>query len=204
MQPRKGIPASMLEMEIQAGKTPKLRAKEPSARPDIRVITSYDISRKQNFEDIAEIIGEDQMRRVRTYTEKINKLNDEIDAKIVESQELALIRSELKIKRAGETDVELISPRGKLVNAEGAFAGPNGFLTRQDVKTNITKRISCIYNCHRHIPFYCLLNPNIKVYQACNNNKPSTHFFFLNSMCFCRIYQNFDLIIIFSPLCMKL
>jgi hypothetical protein len=132
MQPRKGIPASMLEMEIQAGKTPKLRAKEPSARPDIRVVTSYDISRKQNFEDIAEIIGEDQMRRVRTYSDKINKLNDEIDAKIVESQELALIRSELKIKRAGETDVELISPRGKLVNAEGAFAGPNGFLTRQD------------------------------------------------------------------------
>lgn len=132
MEPRKGIPASMLEMELQAGKKVNLRAKEPSARPDIRVITSYEISRSRNYEDIAEIIGEDQMRRVRTFSDQINRLNDEIDAKIVESQELALIRSELKIKRAGEGELNVISPSGKVVSAEGAFAGPNGFLTRQD------------------------------------------------------------------------
>lgn len=132
IEPRKGIPASMLDMEVEAGKKLNLRAKEPSARPDIRVVTSYEISRSQNYEDIAEIIGEDQMRRVRTYTEQINKLNNEIDIKIAESQELALIRSELKIKRAGEEPLNVISPSGKTVNAEGAFGGPNGFLTRQE------------------------------------------------------------------------
>ncbi len=35
MEPRKGIPASMLEMEVQAGKKVNLRAKEPGAQPDI-------------------------------------------------------------------------------------------------------------------------------------------------------------------------
>ena len=132
MQPRKGIPASMLDMEVQGGKNLNLRAKEPSARPDIRVVTSYEVSRSQNYEDIAEIIGEDQMRRVRTYTEQINKLNNEIDIKIAESQELALIRSQLKIKRAGEEPLNVISPSGKTVNAEGAFGGPSGLLTRQE------------------------------------------------------------------------
>ncbi len=96
--PSKGIPESMLEMEIQAGKKVNLRAKEPGAQPDIRVITSYDISRGRNYEDIAEIIGEDQMRRVRSYTQQIDNIENEINDKILESQRLAAIRSELKIK----------------------------------------------------------------------------------------------------------
>jgi len=138
MEPRKGIPASMLEMEVQAGKKVNLRAKEPGAQPDIRIITSYEISRGRNYEDIADIIGEDQMRRVRTYTEQIEKAENEINDKILESQRLAAIRSELKIIRSGEGRDKYVSPNGKTVVADGAFAGPAGMLVRQDAASDRT------------------------------------------------------------------
>jgi hypothetical protein len=138
MEPRKGIPASMLEMEVQAGKKVNLRAKEPGAQLDIRIITSYEISRGRNYEDIADIIGEDQMRRVRTYTEQIEKAENEINDKILESQRLAAIRSELKIIRSGEGRDKYVSPNGKTVVADGAFAGPAGMLVRQDAASDRT------------------------------------------------------------------
>lgn len=138
MEPRKGIPASMLEMEVQAGKKVNLRAKEPGAQPDIRVITSYEISRGRNYEDIADIIGEDQMRRVRTYTEQIEKAENEINDKILESQRLAAIRSELKIIRSGEGRDKYVTPKGQTVVADGAFAGPAGMLVRQDAASDRT------------------------------------------------------------------
>ena len=138
MEPRKGIPASMLEMEVQAGKKVNLRAKEPGAQPDIRVITSYEISRGRNYEDIADIIGEDQMLRVRTYTQQIEKMENEINEKILESQRLAEIRSELKIVRSGEGRDKYVAPSGKTTEADGAFAGPAGMLVRQDASSNRT------------------------------------------------------------------
>ena len=138
MQPRKGIPESMLEMEIQAGKKVNLRAKEPGAQPDIRVITSYDISRGRNYEDIAEIIGEDQMLRVRSYTQQIDNIENEINDKILESQRLAAIRSELKIVRSGEGRDKYVAPSGKTTEADGAFAGPAGMLVRQDAASDRT------------------------------------------------------------------
>jgi hypothetical protein len=138
MEPRKGIPASMLEMEVQAGKKVNLRAKEPGAQLDIRIITSYEISRGRNYEDIADIIGEDQMRRVRTYTEQIEKAENEINDKVLESQRLAAIRSELKIIRSGEGRDKYVSPNGKTVVADGAFAGPAGMLVRQDAASDRT------------------------------------------------------------------
>lgn len=138
MEPRKGIPASMLEMEVQAGKKVNLRAKEPGAQPDIRIITSYEISRGRNYEDIADIIGEDQMRRVRTYTEQIEKAENEINDKILESQRLAAIRSELKIIRSGEGRDKYVTPKGQTVVADGAFAGPAGMLVRQDAASDRT------------------------------------------------------------------
>jgi hypothetical protein len=138
MEPRKGIPESMLGMEVQAGKKLNLRAKEPGAQPDIRVITSYDISRGRNYEDIAEIIGEDQMRRVRSYTQQIDNIENEINDKILESQRLAAIRSELKIVRSGEGQDKYVTPKGQTVLADGAFAGPAGMLVRQDAASDRT------------------------------------------------------------------
>jgi hypothetical protein len=78
------------------------------------------------------------MRRVRTYTEQIEKAENEINDKILESQRLAAIRSELKIIRSGEGRDKYVSPNGKTVVADGAFAGPAGMLVRQDAASDRT------------------------------------------------------------------
>lgn len=135
---RKGLPPAMLQMQVKAGGKFKPRAKEPSARPDIRVITSYEISRSKNYEDIAELIGEEQMMRIRLYTDAINSLDREISQKIVESQELAAIRADLKIIKSGEGVDTYISPKGQAVNAGGAFSGPAGILVRREASGDQT------------------------------------------------------------------
>lgn len=138
IEPRKGIPAGMLEGEQWPGMGIKARAKHPGAQPDIRIVTSYDLSRSQNFEDIAEILGEEQMNRIRIYTQNIEALNNKIDDLIEESQKASLIRSELKIVRGGEKEVKIITPSGKEINATGAFGGPNGMLIRDEAASDKT------------------------------------------------------------------
>lgn len=135
---RKGLPPAALEMELAAGKKFKPRAKEPGAKPDIRVITSYEVSRSKNYEDIAELIGEEQMMRVRLYTDAINGLDKQISDKILQSQELAAIRADLKIVKSGEGVETFITPKGKSVSANGAFAGPNGILVRREASSDQT------------------------------------------------------------------
>lgn len=138
IEPRKGLPAGLLEGEMPKGMGIKARAKHPGAQPDIRVVTSYDLSRSKNFEDIAEILGEDQMNRIRIYTQNIEALNNQIDNLIEESQKIALIRSELKIVKGGEKDVKIITPKGVEVSAGGAFAGPNGMAIRDEAASDKT------------------------------------------------------------------
>jgi hypothetical protein len=129
---RKGLPPSMLEMEVAPGKKFKARAKEPSARPDIRVVTSYEVSRAKNYEDIADIIGEEQMRRIRLYTDAINSFDKQINDKILQAQELAAIRNELKIVKSGEGVDTYITPKGQSVEVSGAFSGPAGLIVRKE------------------------------------------------------------------------
>lgn len=135
---RKGLPPAMLEMQVAAGKKFKPRAKEPGARPDIRVITSYDVSRAKNYEDISEIIGEEQMMRVRLYTDAINGLDKQISEKIAQSQELAAIRADLKIVKSGEKVDTYITPKGQAITANGAFAEPSGILVRREASSDQT------------------------------------------------------------------
>jgi hypothetical protein len=133
IEARRGIPEGMLSQEVQPGQKLNVRAKGPVRFPDIRVITSYEAARSNNYENIAELLGEEQMRRIRFYTEKIDELENKILDKVLESKDLAARRAELKIIRAGEEPEKFITPRGQEIIAEGAFAGPNGALIRGDV-----------------------------------------------------------------------
>jgi hypothetical protein len=138
IETRKGLPSSILADELQASGKFKVRAKGPIQQPDIRVITSYEISKGMNYEDIADLLGEQQMNRIRIYQDMVDKYDNEILDRIVQSQKLATRRSELKIVRSGEGQDLYTSPSGVKIEANGAFAGPNGVLHRQDSASDNT------------------------------------------------------------------
>jgi len=132
---RNALPSSVLYDElINTGKI-KIRGKGPIQYPDIRVITDYDLARKGNYEEIADLIGEDQMRRIRFFTQQIDTMEGQILDKIEQSMKVNAIRSELKIVRAGEKRVKFKTAGGQEVEADGAFAGPYGDIVRQDVSS---------------------------------------------------------------------
>lgn len=132
IQARRGIPSGMLADELESNGLINLRGKGPIEHPDIRVMTSYEVSRGMNYENIAELLGENQMNRIRVYQNSIDKYNDQILERIKQSEELAKRRAELKIVKSGETENVFISPTGKKITADGAFAGPNGALVRSE------------------------------------------------------------------------
>jgi hypothetical protein len=132
IETRNALPSSLLADELEMSGKFKPRAKGPTQRPDIRVITSYEASRSANYEDIAELLGEEQMNRIRHYQNMIDEYENTILDKILQSQKLATRRAELKIVRSGEGRDLYTSPSGAKIEADGAFAGPNGILHRQD------------------------------------------------------------------------
>lgn len=138
IQTRKGLPSSILADELESSGKFKMRGKGPIEQPDIRVITSYEISKGMNYEDIADLLGEQQMNRIRTYQDMVDKYDNEILDRIVQSQKLATRRSELKIVRSGEGQDLYTTPSGAKIEASGAFAGPNGILHRQDSASDNT------------------------------------------------------------------
>lgn len=135
IEARKGLPSAVLYDELVNTGKMKIRAKGPVQYPDIRVITDYDLARKGNFEEIADIIPEDQMYRVRFFTQQIDSMENQIVDKIEQAAKLNAIRSELKIVRGGEGQITLTSPRGDKVNVAGPFDGPNGDIIRKDVSS---------------------------------------------------------------------
>jgi hypothetical protein len=135
IEARRGIPSGMLADEIESVGGIELRGKGPVEYPDIRVITSYEASRAENFEEIANLLGEDNMMRIRTYQDLVTKIDNDILTKVEQSQSLAKRRADLKIIRAGEGEEVFISPNGKKIVADGAFAGPNGSLTRAEASS---------------------------------------------------------------------
>jgi hypothetical protein len=135
IQARRGVPSGMLADELESKGLLNLRGKGPVEYPNIKVITSYEASRAENFAEIADLLGEDNMMRIRTYQDLANKLDNDILAKVEQSQFLNQRRAELKIIKAGEGEEVFISPNGKKVYADGAFAGPNGSLTRAEASS---------------------------------------------------------------------
>jgi hypothetical protein len=135
IEARRGIPSGMLADEIESVGALELRGKGPVEYPNIRVITSYEASRAENFEEIASLLGEDNMMRIRIYQDLVNKIDNDILTKVEQSQFLAKRRVDLKIIKAGEGEEIFISPNGKEIIADGAFAGPNGALTRAEASS---------------------------------------------------------------------
>jgi hypothetical protein len=135
IEARRGIPSGMLADEIESVGSLNLRGKGPVEYPNIRVITSYEASRAENFEEIASLLGEDNMMRIKVYQDLANKIDNEILEKVEQSQFLAKRRADLKIIKAGEGEEVFMSPNGKKVTADGAFAGPNGSLTRAEASS---------------------------------------------------------------------
>lgn len=138
VQPRKGLPEGALEQPIESVGPFKLRGKAPSAQPDIRVITSYEVSRANLYDDIKDIIGEDQMRRITVWAKSIENLDQQMMDAIQTSRELAERRSELKIVRAGEKPERMLAPDGTPVTFQGPFEGPNGVLVRAEASSEST------------------------------------------------------------------
>lgn len=162
IEARRGIPEGMLSQEVQPGTKLNVRAKGPARFPDIRVITSYEAARANNYEDIAELLGEEQMRRIRFYTEKIDELENSILDKVLESKDLAARRAELKIIRAGEEPEKFITPGGKEVIADGAFAGPNGVLIRGDVSGE--RSLNWVTENQAYLTYDAVKGMNSKIY----------------------------------------
>lgn len=135
IEARRGIPSAMLADELESQGLIKLRGKGPVEYPNIKVITSYEAARAENFEEIASLLGEDNMMRIRTYQDLANKIDNEILQKVEQSQFLSQRRADLKIVKAGEGEEVFISPNGKKIVADGAFAGPNGSLTRAEASS---------------------------------------------------------------------
>jgi hypothetical protein len=135
IEARRGIPSGVLADEVESVGALELRGKGPVEYPDIRVITSYEASRAENFEEIANLLGEDNMMRIRVYQDLVDKIDNDILQKVEQSQFLAKRRVDLKIIRAGEGEEVFISPSGKEIVADGAFAGPNGTLTRAEASS---------------------------------------------------------------------
>lgn len=137
VQPRKGLPEGVLDQPIESTGI-KLRGKAPSAQPDIRVITSYEVSRANLYDDIKDIIGEDQMRRITVWAKSIENLDQQMMDAIKVSRELAERRAELKIVRSGEKPETMLAPDGRPVTFQGAFEGPNGVLVRAEASSEST------------------------------------------------------------------
>lgn len=135
IEARKALPSAVLYDELVSSGKIKVRAKGPIEQPDIRVITDYDLARKGNFEEVADIIPEDQMYRIRYFQQQIDSLDNQILEKIEQSSQLNAIRSELKIVRSGDKPVTLTTSKGTKFDANGAFSGPNGDLVRRDVSS---------------------------------------------------------------------
>ena len=135
IEARRGIPSGMLADELESVGSLNLRGKGPVEYPNIKVITSYEASRAENFEEIASLLGEDNMMRIRNFQNLANKINNEILENIEQSQFLAKRRADLQIIRSGEGEEIFISPNGKKIVADGAFAGPNGSLTRAEASS---------------------------------------------------------------------
>ena len=138
VQPRKGVPEGVLDQPIESVGDFKLRGKAPSAQPDIRVITSYEVSRANLYDDIKDIIGEDQMRRITVWGKNIESLDQQMMDAVQQAEELAIRRSELKIVRAGEKPETMLSPDGIPVEFNGAFQGPNGNIVRGEASSEST------------------------------------------------------------------
>jgi hypothetical protein len=138
IETRNALPSSLLADELEMSGKFKPRAKGPIQRPDVRVITSYEASKSANYEDIAELLGEEQMNRIRHYQNMADEYENLILDKVVQSQKLAERRAELKIIRSGEGTNLYTSPSGAKIEADGAFAGPNGILHRQDAGSDNT------------------------------------------------------------------
>ena len=138
VQPRKGIPEGVLDQPVESVGGLNLRGKAPSAQPDIRVITSYEVSRGNLYDDIKDIIGEDQMRRITVWEKNIESLDQQMMDAVQQAQELAVRRSELKIIRAGEKPETMLTPEGVPVEFNGAFQGPNGVLVRAEASSEST------------------------------------------------------------------
>lgn len=137
VQPRKGLPEGVLDQPIESTGV-KLRGKAPSAQPDIRVITSYEVSRANLYDDIKDIIGEDQMRRITVWGKSIENLDQQMMDAVRQSVELAERRADLKIVRSGEKPETMLAPDGTPVTFQGAFEGPNGVLVRAEASSEST------------------------------------------------------------------
>lgn len=125
---RRGVPGQLLgEMEGPV-KGVNVRGKEPS--PDIRVFTTYENSRSMNYDNIAELLDDEYKVAIQTFTENINKIDEQVLDLMEKSMKLNAIRSELKIVRSGEEPVIFNLPSGKRVQFSGAFQGPNADLIR--------------------------------------------------------------------------
>lgn len=135
IEARRALPSAVLYDELVSSGRIKVRGKGPIQYPDIRVITDYDLARKGNFEEIADLIPEEQMLRIRSFTQKIDAMEGQILDKIEQSAKLNAIRSELKIVRGNEKAVKFKTPKGTEVTAEGSFSGPYGDIVRQDISS---------------------------------------------------------------------
>lgn len=135
IEARNALPSAVLYDELLNTGKMKIRAKGPVQYPDIRVITDYDLARKGNFEDIADIIPEDQMYRVRFFTQQIDSIENQIVDKIEQAARLNAIRSELKIVRGGEKPIKFQTPDGREISAAGPFDGPYGDIIRKDISS---------------------------------------------------------------------
>ena len=125
---RKGFPAQMLGDIKGPVKEINIRGKEPS--PDVRIFTTYEKSRDVNYENIAELLGEEYMTGLRTFTQNINKIDEEVMSLIEKSMKLNAARAELKIVRSGEKPFIVTTPSGKKIEFSGAYQGPNADLIR--------------------------------------------------------------------------
>jgi hypothetical protein len=127
---RKGFPAQMLGDIKGPVKEINIRGKEPS--PDVRIFTTYEKSRDVNYENIAELLGEEYMTGLRTFTQNINMIDEEVMSLIEKSMKLNAARAELKIVRSGEKPFIVITPSGKRIEFSGAYQGPNADLIRSE------------------------------------------------------------------------
>lgn len=127
-QTRKAIPNQLLQEMEGPAKGINIRGKEPI--PDIRVFTTYEDSRNINYDNISELLGDEYKVAIQTFTENINKIDEQVLDLMEKSMKLNAIRSELKIVRSGEEPVILDLPSGRRVQFSGAFEGPNADLVR--------------------------------------------------------------------------
>lgn len=129
-QTRKAIPNQLLQEMEGPAKGVNIRGKEPI--PDIRVFTTYEDSRNINYDNISELLGDEYKVAIQTFTENINKLDEEILDLMEKSMKLNAVRAELKIVRSGEKPFIVETPSGKRVEFSGVYQGPNADLIRSE------------------------------------------------------------------------